>query len=164
MKSLHNCQSDSCAFASVNSIWNCDSKTKYPTKTAAWTFMCMLCMFHTLAMYMHKYIGSYVVQTTQALRWEPVEEKETARVLTEWLTAKVFAVCIRLLILSAYGHVSGWRSRILLQRDWDGPIQSKTEGRKTKQNRKGAVNTKHLRSRVHTLSQVHVEDGMWLEN
>lgn len=87
-------------------------------------------------------------------------EPERRRQLACWLSDSqqgcfFFTVCTGLLILSTCGHVSRWRSRILLHKSRDGPIQ--THSRARQQEEKKKRKTKHLRSRAHTLAQVDVE-------
>lgn len=74
--------------------------------------------------------------------------------------SRVFAVCTGLLITRVYGHVSGWRSRILLQVDWDGPTQTHNRARRQEKKQNSAMKPDLTHSRACTLSWLGVEDGL----
>lgn len=73
-------------------------------------------------------------------RWETWKEDDVMRTvqsqrqeddfLVDLVThSRIVAVCTGLLITRVYGHVRGWRSRILLQVNSDGPVRTHSKAR-----------------------------------
>lgn len=73
-KACINCQGDRCVFASVNSTWNCESKTKQATEIMGYTFMFTCYIYIYILPFkqriMRRMTPSQILKTTQTPWWE----------------------------------------------------------------------------------------------